>query len=60
MLWVKRGLNSWFPVPRFHKVEVSIRQVLVALTREMLRDWPPMDSATVLGPKLLPARLALT
>ena len=48
------------PVPRFHEVAVSIRQVLVALTGEVHRDWPPMDTATVLGPRLLLARLALT
>ena len=47
-------------MPRYHEVAVSIRQVLAALTGEVQRDWPPMDSATVLGPRLLPVRLALT
>ena len=36
MLWVKRGLNSKrfnvLPVPRFHEVAVSIRQVLASYT----------------------------
>ena len=64
MLWAKRGLNSWrfnvLPMPQSHEVAVSTRQVLVVLTGELQRGWPPINSATVLAPRLLTARLALS